>query len=102
MSRLLEGLKVITYSLKVSLLFEIGHSVFILRKSESLQSFLIVTDLKFATDSQFNLVLDSGYHVPGRYMGRVPMGMGPGPNLFTCLETRTHEYLYPHIHGRLA
>ena len=45
------------------------------------------------------LVLDSGYHVPGGYTGRVPTGMGPGPNLFTCPETHTHEYPYPHIHA---
>ena len=59
-------------------------------------------DLIFFLVHESHLVLDSGYHVPGGYTGRVPTGMGPGPNLFTRPETRTHEYPYPHIHGGLA
>ena len=38
------------------------------------------------------IVLDSGYNVPGRYMGRVFMGMGMGPYLGTHAKPVTREY----------
>ena len=44
-------------------------------------------------------MLDSGYRVPGGYTGRVPMGLGLGPNSVTHwkpVPTSTHD---PHIHG---
>ena len=39
-----------------------------------------------------SLALDGRYNVPGRYTGRVFMGMGPGPYLGTHAKPVTREY----------
>ena len=46
-------------------------------------------------------MLDDGYHVPSGYMGRVLTGLGPGPDLVTCVKPLPMSTFDPHIvqHG---